>query len=35
MSALEMQNLHNEIFDVEQVAKRFCDDDAKVFFDLK
>jgi hypothetical protein len=32
MSALEIQNLHNDAFDVEQVTKRFFDDYAKVYF---
>jgi hypothetical protein len=34
MSALEIQNLHNDAFDVEQVTKRFLDDYTKVYFDL-
>lgn len=35
MSALEIQNLHNDAFDVEQVTKRFFDDYTKVYFDLQ
>jgi hypothetical protein len=35
MSALEIQNLHNDGFDVEQVTKRFFDDYAKVYFKLQ
>ena len=35
MSALEIQNLHNDAFDVEQVTKKFFDDYTKVFFDLQ
>ena len=35
MSALEIQNLHNDAFDVEQVTKRFFDDYTKVYFDLR
>ncbi len=35
MSALGMQNLHNDAFDVEQVTKRFFDDYTKVYFDLQ
>ncbi len=32
---LEIQNLHNEAFDVEQVTKRFFDDYTKVYFGPK
>ena len=35
MSALEIQHLHNDAFDVEQVTKRFFDDYTKVYFDLQ
>ncbi len=35
MSALEIQNLHNDASDVEQVTKRFFDDYTKVYFDLR
>ena len=35
MSALEIQNLHNDASDVEQVTKRFFDDYTKVYFDLQ
>jgi hypothetical protein len=34
-SALEMQNPHNDAFDVEQVTKRFLDNYTKVYFDLQ
>jgi hypothetical protein len=32
---VEIQNLHNDAFDVEQVTKRFFDDYAKVYFKLQ
>jgi hypothetical protein len=35
MSALEMQNFHNDAFDVEQVTTRFFDEYTKVYFDLQ
>jgi hypothetical protein len=35
MSALKLQNLHNDAFDVEQVTKRFFDDYTKIYFDLQ
>jgi hypothetical protein len=35
MSTLEMQNLHNDALDVEQVTRRFFDDYTKVYFDLQ
>ncbi len=35
MSALEIQNVHNDAFDVEQVTKKFFDDYTKVYFDLQ
>jgi hypothetical protein len=35
MSALEIQNLHNDAFDVVQVTKKFFDDYTKVYFDLQ
>jgi len=35
MSALEIQNLRNDAFDVEQVTKKVFDDYTKVYFDLQ
>jgi hypothetical protein len=35
MSALEIQNLHNDAVDVEQGTKKFFDDYTKVYFDLQ
>jgi len=35
MSALEIQNVHNDAFDVEQVTKKFFDDYTEVYFDLQ
>jgi hypothetical protein len=32
---LEMQNFHNDAFDVEQVTTRFLDEYTKVYFDLQ
>jgi hypothetical protein len=32
---VEIQNLHNDAFDVEQATKRFCDDYTKVYFDFQ
>jgi hypothetical protein len=34
-SALEIQNLHNDALDVEQITKRFFDDYTKAHFDLQ
>jgi hypothetical protein len=35
VSASEIQNLHNDTFDVEQVTKKFFNDYTKVYFDLQ
>lgn len=35
MTALEIQHVHNDAFDVEQVTKKFFDDYTKVYFELQ
>jgi hypothetical protein len=32
---VEIQNLHNDAFDVEQVTKKFSGDYTKVYFDFQ
>jgi hypothetical protein len=34
-SRVEIQNLHNDAFDVEQVTKKFSGDYTKVYFDFQ